>query len=352
MTITNLPSYPQQYISTQYHHHLSAAPASQHGHSVHQSHPHPHHQPQHAAYPHHAHPHHTPTHVLSGPIRTEPLTRKRPKYTRSKTGCLTCRVKKIKCDETKPTCTRCAHGQRECTWPENVPARKKTVPKKQAEGDDKSPALSPESASPASSSATPTAREASPARKSPLGSLSASEDAVSSRRPHSEPTTAAGSPMVSPVEPSSAVSRRPSLPQSVHSSSSVPYASSSQQLRPQQAYHSMTPPTVSTASYHHSPTSPHEYSPYNGSPVNGHSHAQIHRHDLPRQSRLADLSVETTPSNIGNWHSNSMMHSSVDPNEPFVSVSNGSREKFGGTLFGFVRFLVDIIKTVAARLDI
>ncbi|KAJ3829958.1 hypothetical protein F5880DRAFT_1459682, partial [Lentinula raphanica] len=51
--------------------------------------------------------------------------RKRPKYTRSKTGCLTCRVKKIKCDEAKPTCARCLHGQRDCTWPEGVPARKK-----------------------------------------------------------------------------------------------------------------------------------------------------------------------------------------------------------------------------------
>ncbi|KAK6966402.1 hypothetical protein R3P38DRAFT_3155035 [Favolaschia claudopus] len=42
---------------------------------------------------------------------------KRPTYTRSRTGCLTCRVKKIKCDEVKPNCTRCAHGQRDCAWP-------------------------------------------------------------------------------------------------------------------------------------------------------------------------------------------------------------------------------------------
>ncbi|TFL02455.1 hypothetical protein BDV98DRAFT_565839 [Pterulicium gracile] len=51
--------------------------------------------------------------------------KKRPKYTRSKTGCLTCRVKKIKCDEAKPSCIRCAHGQRECTWPEALPTRKR-----------------------------------------------------------------------------------------------------------------------------------------------------------------------------------------------------------------------------------
>ncbi|KAI6110624.1 hypothetical protein EDD16DRAFT_1728587 [Pisolithus croceorrhizus] len=65
------------------------------------------------------------------PSRTEPQ-RKRPKYTRSKTGCLTCRVKKIKCDETKPICMRCTHGQRDCTWPEGVPTRKKPVPKKES----------------------------------------------------------------------------------------------------------------------------------------------------------------------------------------------------------------------------
>jgi len=40
-------------------------------------------------------------------------SRKRPKYTRSKKGCLTCRSKKIKCDERKPLCTRCEHGHRE-----------------------------------------------------------------------------------------------------------------------------------------------------------------------------------------------------------------------------------------------
>jgi len=67
---------------------------------------------------------------LVAPPRAEPTQRRRPKYTRSKTGCMTCRVKKIKCDETKPNCIRCVHGQRECTWPEGVPQRKKSAPKK------------------------------------------------------------------------------------------------------------------------------------------------------------------------------------------------------------------------------
>ncbi|RPD74317.1 hypothetical protein L226DRAFT_463926 [Lentinus tigrinus ALCF2SS1-7] len=70
--------------------------------------------------------------VAPSTMRQDPAAqRKRPKYTRSKTGCLTCRAKKIKCDETKPTCVRCSHGQRECTWPEGVPTRKKPTPRRE-----------------------------------------------------------------------------------------------------------------------------------------------------------------------------------------------------------------------------
>ena len=35
-------------------------------------------------------------HVASHPYRLDEAPRKRPKYTRSKTGCLTCRAKKVK----------------------------------------------------------------------------------------------------------------------------------------------------------------------------------------------------------------------------------------------------------------
>lgn len=43
------------------------------------------------------HVNHGPLHVVPSPPKSEaPQQRKRPKYTRSKTGCLTCRVKKIK----------------------------------------------------------------------------------------------------------------------------------------------------------------------------------------------------------------------------------------------------------------
>lgn len=92
----------------------------------------------------------------------QPQQKKRPKYTRSKAGCLTCRTKKIKvrlcapehrghhllmrsvdgswksvsdrinclynaatqCDEAKPVCTKCEHSQRECTWPTDAPKKK------------------------------------------------------------------------------------------------------------------------------------------------------------------------------------------------------------------------------------
>ncbi|KAI1550071.1 C6 zinc finger domain containing protein [Pyrenophora tritici-repentis] len=38
----------------------------------------------------------------------------KPKRTR--TGCLTCRERHLKCDESKPTCHNCLKSQRECNW--------------------------------------------------------------------------------------------------------------------------------------------------------------------------------------------------------------------------------------------
>jgi hypothetical protein len=80
---------------------------------------------QHVTPPGHAHS------VMSPQPAQDLAQKKRPKYTRSKTGCLTCRVKKIKvcrichsgmhvkvthhlqCDEEKPICSRCSHSQRD-----------------------------------------------------------------------------------------------------------------------------------------------------------------------------------------------------------------------------------------------
>ncbi|TDL26232.1 hypothetical protein BD410DRAFT_573060 [Rickenella mellea] len=108
-----------------------------------QSLPYPvHYMPQHTQYyiaPLPQHPHVPGQMHLVGPttVRTEQPQRKRPKYTRSKTGCLTCRMKKIKCDEAKPSCQRCTHGQRECTWPENLPAKKKVPSRKSSAADER-----------------------------------------------------------------------------------------------------------------------------------------------------------------------------------------------------------------------
>ncbi|KAJ7217787.1 hypothetical protein GGX14DRAFT_597966 [Mycena pura] len=113
---------------------------------------------------HHAH------HLAQQPRpEQQPATRKRPKYTRSKTGCLTCRVKKIKCDEAKPNCMRCTHGQRDCTWPEGVPARKRAPSLKGSPDGSTRQSTSSSTASPGLSSASsPSTRGQSPPHRSPV----------------------------------------------------------------------------------------------------------------------------------------------------------------------------------------
>ncbi|KAK7005685.1 Zn(2)-C6 fungal-type domain-containing protein [Favolaschia claudopus] len=107
------------------------------------------------------------THEVSPQPRQDTAPRKRPKYTRSKTGCLTCRVKKIKCDEAKPSCMRCAHGQRDCTWPEGVPARKRASSVKESPDGNGRPSTSSSTASPGTSSPSST-RGHSPSQRSPV----------------------------------------------------------------------------------------------------------------------------------------------------------------------------------------
>lgn len=53
------------------------------------------------------------------------------KKIRSKTGCLTCRRRKKKCDETKPKCNTCVRLKLECEWPSlatktNLSSKQKT----------------------------------------------------------------------------------------------------------------------------------------------------------------------------------------------------------------------------------
>ncbi|KAF2223746.1 hypothetical protein BDZ85DRAFT_273907 [Elsinoe ampelina] len=40
------------------------------------------------------------------------------KHKRTRSGCYTCRQRRVKCDETHPTCERCRKGKRECVYPD------------------------------------------------------------------------------------------------------------------------------------------------------------------------------------------------------------------------------------------
>ncbi|KAK4665548.1 hypothetical protein QC763_402530 [Podospora pseudopauciseta] len=75
----------------------------------------------------------TPEQRRDGVIQSDPKKRKRNFSNRTKTGCLTCRKRKKKCDETKPECNNCIRGGFVCagyppqrgTWqkPEAKPAQ-------------------------------------------------------------------------------------------------------------------------------------------------------------------------------------------------------------------------------------
>lgn len=45
--------------------------------------------------------------------------RRRRKFTRTKTGCQPCKLRKKKCDEQRPSCLACDRNKLICSWPEN-----------------------------------------------------------------------------------------------------------------------------------------------------------------------------------------------------------------------------------------
>lgn len=49
-----------------------------------------------------------------------PVKTYRPRRTRSKTGCLACRLRRKKCDEQKPICRGCEQQHLLCSWPNDV----------------------------------------------------------------------------------------------------------------------------------------------------------------------------------------------------------------------------------------
>ncbi|KAL3466387.1 hypothetical protein BJX64DRAFT_250764 [Aspergillus heterothallicus] len=64
------------------------------------------------------------------PVPFTPATPKTPsllqplpdqkKHKRTRSGCFTCRARRIKCDESRPTCERCRKGNRECVYPSST----------------------------------------------------------------------------------------------------------------------------------------------------------------------------------------------------------------------------------------
>ncbi|KAJ9104237.1 hypothetical protein QFC19_004054 [Naganishia cerealis] len=56
-----------------------------------------------------------------------PTAARKTKYTRSRTGCLACRVKRVKCDEARPECKRCIGAKRECVFPSLADLPKATI---------------------------------------------------------------------------------------------------------------------------------------------------------------------------------------------------------------------------------
>ncbi|THH31795.1 hypothetical protein EUX98_g2402 [Antrodiella citrinella] len=245
-------------------------------------------------------------HVVAAPQRQD-VQRKRPKYTRSKTGCLTCRAKKIKvifalvtahrrvltviqCDESKPNCMRCAHGQRECTWPDGVPARKKpTLRRDQSHQQLESPLESP----------------ILDARPSTAGSSGVSETSTPPTRNHTPPRREPSEASIPPL-----ISRRPtqqqvqlsSIPNEVegsrrHASHEYPVHNSNSHLLP-----AMPEMSSQYTSYqqqqHYAPTSQYH-----------------HSSTMSREHGSAIRSVEGT-SHSGQWNTSSMIPH-VDHIDPY-----------------------------------
>jgi hypothetical protein len=50
--------------------------------------------------------------LASGAHGSHAGSTRKAKYTRSRTGCLGCRVKRVKCDEGRPECKRCVNAKR------------------------------------------------------------------------------------------------------------------------------------------------------------------------------------------------------------------------------------------------
>ena len=72
----------------------------------------------------------TPPSSLKQPPVLQPATDQK-KHKRTRSGCFTCRSRRIKCDESRPVCDRCKKGNRECVYPSTSkqPSRSGAKPK-------------------------------------------------------------------------------------------------------------------------------------------------------------------------------------------------------------------------------
>ncbi|KAJ5542584.1 hypothetical protein N7535_005007 [Penicillium sp. DV-2018c] len=50
----------------------------------------------------------------SAPARGNHRTGQKPKQTKSRNGCITCKAKRLKCDEIKPSCRQCDRRKVQC----------------------------------------------------------------------------------------------------------------------------------------------------------------------------------------------------------------------------------------------
>lgn len=67
-----------------------------------------------------------PTQGGNARARRRPVPGEQVKHRRTRSGCYTCRQRRVKCDENHPTCERCRKGQRECIYPDTQSSQKST----------------------------------------------------------------------------------------------------------------------------------------------------------------------------------------------------------------------------------
>lgn len=68
----------------------------------------------------------TQTQSQAQPAPSLPVAAEQKKHKRTRSGCFTCRARRIKCDETHPICDRCKKGNRECVYPSSTSAAPST----------------------------------------------------------------------------------------------------------------------------------------------------------------------------------------------------------------------------------